>query len=66
MFGSSLKKPQMSLLEKFDGMRSKFRGFINLVRLIIHLFLDERTQVGLIGTLLLGTTLAWFAFLLER
>jgi hypothetical protein len=28
-------EPQISLPEKFDGMRLKFRGFVNQVRLIM-------------------------------
>ena len=34
---NEVKKPQVSLPEKFDGTRSKFRGFVNQVRLIIIL-----------------------------
>ncbi len=45
-------------------------GFINQVGFIIqlhqHRYLDNRTQVGLINTLLLDTTLTWFAPFLEH
>jgi hypothetical protein len=30
----SIREPRVSLLEKFDGTRSKFRGFVNQIRLI--------------------------------
>jgi hypothetical protein len=46
------------------------QGFVNQIHIIIqlhqHRYLDDRTQVGLIGTLLLDTTLAWFAPFLEH
>jgi hypothetical protein len=70
MFGSILKEPQINLPKKFDGTCSKFQGFVNQIHLIIqlhqHHYLNDWTQVGLIGTLLLGTTLAWFTPLLEH
>jgi len=63
-------RPKISLPEKFDGTRHRFRGFINQVRLVIQLHPDvyatEINQVGLIGTLLTGTALAWFAPLVEQ
>jgi hypothetical protein len=63
MFGSILKEPQI-LPKTFDDTCSKFCGFINQICLIIqlhqHCYLNDRTQVGLIGTLLLGTTITWF------
>jgi hypothetical protein len=62
-------EPKISLPEKFDGTRPKFRGFISQVRLIIQLhpcrYLDDTTHVGFIGTLLTGTAAAWFAPILE-
>jgi len=55
--------------KKFDGTHSKFWSFVNQVRLIIqfhqHCYLDDRTQVGFIGTLLSCTSLTWFAHFLE-
>jgi ribosomal protein L29 len=67
---SLLKEPKISLPTKFDGTRSQFRGFLNQVRLIIHMhpnrFPSDAAQVGLVGTLLTGTALAWFAPLLEK
>ena len=65
-----LKEPKVIMPKKFDGMRSKFRGFVQQVRLLICLqhdrYPDGASQVGLVGTLLLGTTLSWFAPLLEK
>jgi len=68
-FGNSPKEPQINLPNKFDGMHSKVRGFINQVRFIIqlhqHCYLDDRIEVGFIGTLLSDTILTWFAPFLE-
>ncbi len=62
-------KPQISLPEKFDGMRPKFRGFVSQVRLIMQLHLrryfDDTIRVGFVGTLLTGIAAAWFAPILE-
>jgi hypothetical protein len=62
-------KPQISPLEKFDGTRLKFRGFVSQVRLIMQLhprrYFDDTTRVGFVGTLLTGTTTAWFVLILE-
>ena len=64
------KEPRVSLPEKFDGTRSKFRGFINQVQLITMLqperYPTEESKVGLVGTLLTGSALSWFAPLFER
>ena len=64
------KEPRVSLPEKFDGTRSKFRGFINQVQLITMLQPDryptEESKVGLVGTLLTGSALSWFAPLFEQ
>ena len=65
-----VKEPKVSMPEKFDGTRSKFRGFVQQVRLLIRLqhdrYPDGASQVGLVGTLLSGTALSWFAPLLEK
>ena len=65
-----MKEPKISLPTKFDGTRSQFRGFLNQVRLIIYMHPNrypvDATRVGLVGTLLTGTALAWFALLLEK
>ena len=65
-----LKEPKISLPAKFDGTRSQFRGFLNQVRLVIQLhpsrYPTNAARVGLVGTLLTGTALAWFAPLLEK
>jgi hypothetical protein len=62
-------EPQISLPEKFDGTRLKFRGFVSQVRLIMQLhprrYSNDTTRVGFIGTLLTGTATAWFAPILE-
>jgi hypothetical protein len=62
-------EPQISLLEKFDGTRLKFRGFFSQVRLIMHLhpcrYFDDTTRVRFLGTLLIGIAVAWFAPILE-
>ncbi len=64
------KEPRISLPDKFDGTRSKFRGFVNQIRLIVRMqplrYPTEETQVGLIGTLLSGTALSWFSPLVEK
>ncbi len=69
-FRNILKEPQINLPKKFDDTCSKFWGFVNQVCFIIqldqHHYPDDQTQVGLSGTLLLGTTLTWFAPLLEH
>ncbi len=62
-------QPQISLPEKFDGTRLKFRGFVSQVRLIMQLhprrYFYDTTRVGFVGTLLTGTAVAWFAPILE-
>jgi hypothetical protein len=62
-------EPQISLPEKFDGKRLKFRGFVSQVRLIMQLhprrYFDDTTRVRFVGTLLTGIAVAWFAPILE-
>ncbi len=62
-------EPQISLPEKFDGTRLKFRGFVSQVRLIMQLqprrYFDDTTRVGFVGTLFTGTAAAWFTPILE-
>ena len=64
------KEPNIGLPTKFDGTRSQFKGFLNQVCLVIQLhpsrYPTDASQVGLVGTLLSGTTLAWFVPLLEQ
>ena len=66
---SHFLEPKVSLLEKFDGTRSRFQGFINQIFLIIQLqtqhYAHGLRQVGLVGTLLSGLAQAWFAPLVE-
>jgi hypothetical protein len=56
------------LPKKFDNTCLKFQSFVNQVHLTIqlhqHCYPNDRTQVGLISTLLSGITLACFAPLL--
>ena len=64
------KEPKIGLAMKFDRTRSQFRGFLNQVRLVIQMhpsrYPTDVSRVGLVGTLLSGSTLAWFAPLLEN
>lgn len=64
------KEPRIGLPDKFDGTRSKFRGFVNQIRMIIRMqplrYPTEETRVGLIGTLLSGAALSWFSPLVEK
>ena len=64
------REPKIGLPIEFDGARSQFRGFLNQVRLVIQMhpsrYPTDASRVGLVGTLLSGTTLAWFAPLLEK
>ena len=63
-------EPRISLPERFDGTRSQFRGFVNQLRLLFCLqpnhYPTGTSQVGLIGSLLSGAALAWFAPLVEK
>ncbi|CAG8768511.1 7720_t:CDS:1, partial [Dentiscutata heterogama] len=62
--------PKISLPDKFNRSHMNFRGFLNQIRLIIRLqpqrYPNDATQVGLLGSLLTGSALAWFAPLLEK
>ena len=64
------KEPKISLPARFDGTRSQFRGFLNQVRLVIQMhttrYRTQASRVGLVGTLLCGSALSWFAPLLEQ
>jgi hypothetical protein len=66
----SLKEPKLSLPAMFDGNRSQFRGFFNQVRLVLQMhpsrYPTDASRVGLVGTLLTGSALSWFAPLLEK
>ena len=57
------------MLNKFDGTRTHFRGFVQQVRLYLRLYPsrypDGFTQVAFIGILLSGNAHSWFAPLLE-
>ena len=63
------KEPRIVLPEKFDGTRSKFRDFVNHIRLIFHLqaqrYPTAEIQIGLIGSLLTGAAFSWFSPLSE-
>ena len=64
------KKPRIVLPEKFDGTRSKFRDFVNHIRLIFYLqaqrYPTAKIQIGLIGSLLTRAAFSWFSPLLEK
>ena len=64
------KEPRISLPDKFDGNRSKFRGFVNQVQIVLQLqhecYPIEASRVGFPSTLLSGSALSWFAPLLEK
>ena len=66
---SHFLEPKVSLPETFDGTGSRFRGFINQIRLIIWLqpqrYANGLRQVSLVGTLLSGPAQAWFVPLVE-
>jgi hypothetical protein len=64
------REPKVSLSEKFDGTQSKFWGFVNQIWLITILqpkrYPIEQSQFGLVGILLTGQALSWFAPSFER
>ena len=66
----SIKAPKISLPDKFDGNRRKFRGFVNQVKLVFQMqpntYLTDKIKIGFIGSLLSGPALDWFAPLMER
>ena len=59
------KEPKIGLPMKFEGTRSHVRGFFNQVCLVIQIhpsrYPTDASRVGLVGT-----SLAWFAPLLEK
>ncbi|KAH7315604.1 hypothetical protein KP509_21G056900 [Ceratopteris richardii] len=67
---SFMKEPKICMPEKFDGDRTKFRGFLQQVKLYICMQLDrypnDASKVGFIGTLLYGQALSWFTPILEK
>jgi hypothetical protein len=64
------KEPKYIMLEKFDGIQSKFRGFVQQANLFLWLhpsrYPNNSTQVAFIGSLLSGNALSWFAPFLEK
>ena len=64
------KEPRIVLPEKFDETRSKFRDFVNHIRLIFCLqaqrYPTAEIQIGLIGGLLTRAAFSWFLPLLEK
>ncbi|KAH7432751.1 hypothetical protein KP509_07G038000 [Ceratopteris richardii] len=67
---SFMKEPKICMPEKFNGDGAKFRGFLQQVKLYIHMqpdrYPDDASKVGFIGTLLYGQALSWFAPILEK
>ena len=67
-----IQEPKISLPVKFNGTMSQFRGFLNQVQLIIQMdptrYPPNVSRGGLVGIApyLTGTTLSWFAPLLEK
>jgi len=63
-------EPKISLPEKFDGTRNKFRGWLNSIRLMFALqpgrYPTDIIKIQTIGTYLTGTAQAWMAPLVER
>ena len=66
---TSTIEPNVSLPDKFDDTRARFRGFRNQIKLIIRLqpqrYADDFCRVGLVGTLLSGVAQSLFAPLVE-
>jgi hypothetical protein len=67
---TSAKAPKISMPDKFDGNRQKFRGFINQVKLVFQMqpnsYNTDKIKIGFIGSLLSGPALDWYAGLMER
>lgn len=61
----TIKEPKVALPEKFDGTRTKLRGFLNQLRLLFlanpSRYSGEPQRVALAGSLLQGKALAWFS-----
>ena len=64
------KEQKINMTEKFDGTKSKFRSFMQQVKLFLRLhssrYLDNMTQVGFVGTLLSGIGFVSFTPLMEK
>ena len=67
---TSAKAPKISMPDKFDGNRRKFRGFVNQVKLVFQMqpntYHTDMIKIGFIGSLLSGPALNWFASLMEK
>jgi hypothetical protein len=67
---NSSKELKFSFQAKFVSTRSQLQRFFNQVRLMIELhpsrYPTDVARVGLIGTLLSGNALAWFAPFLQN
>jgi hypothetical protein len=61
--------PKVKLPEKFNGNRSRFRGFIHQLELVFSLrpfeYSSDSSKIGTFGTLLEGRALSWFMPFLE-
>lgn len=66
----STKESKASMPDKFDVTKANFRGFVQQVRLYLHLYPfcypDRFIQVAFIGTLLSESARSWLAPLLEK
>ena len=64
------REPKVRLPDPFDGNRANVRGFVTQVRLVIQqrplTFATEKSQVGLVGSLLSDDALKWFNPLFEK
>jgi hypothetical protein len=64
------REPKVGLPDKFDGNRSKYRGFINQMDLLFMInpqrYPTDAVKIGTIGTLLTGNALTWFSPFLEK
>jgi hypothetical protein len=64
------KDPKYIMLEKFGRTRSKFRGFVQQVNLLLRLhpsyYHDDFIQVPFICSLLSKNVLSWFAPILRK
>jgi hypothetical protein len=65
-----VKEPKITLPEKFDGSRAKFRGFINQLKLTFQMapsrYATDQVKIATLGSLLTGDALSWFNPFIEH